>query len=142
MEKETKTILGYTCQKATGSCKGRQYTAWFTTDIPVSFGPWKLQGLPGLIMEASDASQRIKITCTKITLGASLPGDISLELPTDATVTTHKEYDRMEKAYRESLNADGANGGDVTIDKVDVKGDTQAKARKKPGVNYPLELTN
>ena len=55
MEKDTKMICGYKCQKATCSWRGRNYTAWFTTDIPVSAGPWKFGGLPGLIMKISDS---------------------------------------------------------------------------------------
>jgi len=46
--------LGYPCQKAKCNFRGRQWTVWFASDIPVSDGPWKLGGLPGLIMEAYD----------------------------------------------------------------------------------------
>jgi GLPGLI family protein len=142
IENETESLLGYTCQKATGICKGRKYTAWFTTDIPVSFGPWKLHGLPGLILEAYDDSQRIKFTCTKIKLGASVSNHMSLELPSDAVATTHSEYNRMEKAYKESLTVGAYNANDTSIDKVTVEGDAQVKNRKKFSLNYPLELTN
>lgn len=54
--KETKTICGYLCQKATCNWRGRSYTAWYTPQIPVSAGPWKFGGLPGLIMAVSDST--------------------------------------------------------------------------------------
>jgi len=53
---EYKKILGYTVQKAVGSFRGRTWTAWFTKDIPYPFGPAKLHGLPGIILEAGDAT--------------------------------------------------------------------------------------
>lgn len=47
---ETKKIHNYTCQKAETTFRGRNYEAWFTTDIPIPDGPWKFRGLPGLIV--------------------------------------------------------------------------------------------
>ena len=52
----TMTICGYTCMKATCTWRGRDYTAWYTPQIPVPYGPWKFGGLPGLIMAVSDAT--------------------------------------------------------------------------------------
>ena len=51
---ETQTIIGYKCQKATCRFRGRDFEAWFTTDIPVKCGPWKFGGLPGLILKVYD----------------------------------------------------------------------------------------
>ncbi len=50
---ETKKIGNFTSQKATTEFRGRNYSAWFTTDIPISDGPWKFSGLPGMILEVS-----------------------------------------------------------------------------------------
>ncbi len=49
-----KTILEYTCHKATCSYRGRNYEAWYAIDLPVNAGPWKFSGLPGLIMSVQD----------------------------------------------------------------------------------------
>lgn len=54
----SKTILGYECQMATCKFRGREWTAWFALDIPISDGPWKFCGLPGLIMEAYDRGKQ------------------------------------------------------------------------------------
>ena len=47
----TKEICGYLCHQATATFRGRNWIAWYC-DIPKSVGPWKLNGLPGLILAA------------------------------------------------------------------------------------------
>lgn len=54
----TMEILGYQCQMATTRFKGRQWTVWYTEDIPLDEGPWKLRGLPGLVLSAYDAKRQ------------------------------------------------------------------------------------
>ncbi len=48
----TKSILGYNCVMAEMDYHGRHWIAWFSPDIPLQDGPWKLCGLPGLILAA------------------------------------------------------------------------------------------
>ncbi|MBR6249848.1 MAG: GLPGLI family protein [Bacteroidales bacterium] len=57
-EDSVKTILGHECQKATCKFRGREWTAWFALDVPISDGPWKFCGLPGLIMEVYDKGEQ------------------------------------------------------------------------------------
>lgn len=60
---DTATILTYRCQKASCYFRGRHYTAWYTMEIPVSEGPWKLCGLPGLILKAEDSRGHYSFQC-------------------------------------------------------------------------------
>lgn len=52
---DTITITGYLCHKAQTTYGGRTWYAYYTEDIPTTAGPWKLKGLPGLIVKAEDA---------------------------------------------------------------------------------------
>lgn len=51
-EDSTRLIMGFNCHLATTSFRGRQWQVWYTEDIPLMLGPWKLGGLPGLILSA------------------------------------------------------------------------------------------
>jgi GLPGLI family protein len=62
----SKTIGGYRCTMATAHFRGRNYTAWFTPKIPVHYGPWKLIGLPGLILRAHDQKNDINFSAQKV----------------------------------------------------------------------------
>lgn len=48
------SICGYLCQKASGKFRGKTWNVLYAEDIPTTAGPWKLQGLPGLITYAAD----------------------------------------------------------------------------------------
>lgn len=61
-----KNILGYDCIMATTYYHGRRWTAWLTPEIPLADGPWKLGGLPGLILEAYEPSDQHHFTATGI----------------------------------------------------------------------------
>ncbi len=50
------TIAEYNCQSAIGSFRGRKWIVYYTPEIPMSVGPWKLHGLPGAILYAKEES--------------------------------------------------------------------------------------
>lgn len=59
-DKTTKVICGYNCVKAIGEISGREFTVWYAPKLKYSLGPWKLNGLPGLILLAYDDSNDYK----------------------------------------------------------------------------------
>lgn len=65
IEDETKEILGYTCQLAKVNFRGRNYKAWFTTELPQG-GPWKYDGLPGMILEMKTENQFVSFEAVTI----------------------------------------------------------------------------
>lgn len=55
-------VGNYDGQKATTSFGGREWTAWFSTDLPFQDGPYKFYGLPGLIVKITDKSGDFDMT--------------------------------------------------------------------------------
>lgn len=53
LQPEIKQVGRYLCKKAVASFRGREYVAWYTEEIPSIGGPWKFDGLGGLILEVA-----------------------------------------------------------------------------------------
>lgn len=51
LQKESKTVNGIECFKASTTFRGNNWDVWYAPSLPYSYGPWKLHGLPGLILE-------------------------------------------------------------------------------------------
>ena len=99
IEGKDSVIAGYHCQAATTSLRGRRWRAWFTLDIPVSDGPWKLCGLPGLILRATDEQGYFDFDCTGIA-SIEIP---PIELAKNNYVScTPEEAFKMEQERREN----------------------------------------
>jgi len=63
---EKKSINGVDCIKAVTLFKGREYIAWYDSLVQIPNGPWKLGGLPGLILEAYDKEENWHVTANNI----------------------------------------------------------------------------
>lgn len=59
---ETRKIGEYEARKATLARDGREWTAWFTTDLPCQGAPRDFNGLPGVVLELTDAGGEVKWT--------------------------------------------------------------------------------
>lgn len=58
---DTLTVCGYLCQQATATFRGVEWRVWYTEEIPSSAGPWRLRGLPGLIVEAKSEAHTFRL---------------------------------------------------------------------------------
>lgn len=99
---ERKKIGGFNCLRATAkqklySRRGHYYdlpvTAWFTADIPVSFGPQNYSGLPGLVMEVT--TDKFTLKATKVNLNPT--EDIKIKPPKESKIITQDKADALVK---------------------------------------------
>lgn len=131
---ETRIISGMNCQQATGEWRGRTYIAWFSSELPYRAGPWKLNGLPGLIIEAHDVDKSILFNFAGF---RTIPeGKDNIQFPTKGIKTTATEFRKMKEAARQnmmgSINAMTGKNTIVSEDKVPRK--------PKSGTGNPMEL--
>lgn len=110
----TKTILGYECAGAETDFRGRHWRVFYTPDIPLMEGPWKLHGLPGLIMEAKADGEEYTFGC--IGIRTASPREITLyDVPYNNT-DRRKYYDTR---HRFDINPYGyfesSGGGTISV---------------------------
>lgn len=103
------------CIKATADYHGRKWTAWFAPEIPVQDGPWKLGGLPGLIMEATTDDGKYSFVATGIQQVAKAIG--SVYLADSYEKTDRKSFLKAKRAFFENPlgNLNAQFGGGITI---------------------------
>ncbi len=66
---EKSKIANFEVQKAKVTYGGRNWTAWFTVEIPIQDGPYIFHGLPGLIVKISDDRNDYNFSLTEIKNG-------------------------------------------------------------------------
>jgi GLPGLI family protein len=136
---ETKEIMGLACQKASGEFKGRVYDAWFCSQLPYSNGPWKLGGLPGLIIEAYDTKKEVIFNFVSFE-NAAEKTDL-IEVLAAAVKTSQKEYQQylvaVEKDRQANVGSSSVGGGRVVVSGIRVGPDGKPARMRK--LNNPIE---
>ena len=163
---DTMSFSGIHCQKATALFRGRNWNAWFATELPFQSGPWKLHGLPGLIIDAYDDTKTVRFEfaglenikdevttvekkdvdpgSVKIVIpGSNVLQEKEIKLPANAIRTTVKGLDKLKEAYKKDpegfMNAQmGGNGIHYTV----TKAPGATKQPKPKVINNPIELKN
>ena len=91
IKEEMITIGKFKCKKAIGDFRGRTYQVWFTEEIPLPYGPFKLHGLPGLIIQAEDTEKMFSVQMK------------SFEYPTNQEFEIHEPIEKVKKSLREHV---------------------------------------
>lgn len=104
LKDDTKKIGSFTCQKATILFRGRNYIAWFTEEIPVHFGPWKFQGLSGLILEIYDVDKVFHIVAKKVNVKQDSICEIHIDKSKfESALTINQFLKKKNKLIKEDL---------------------------------------
>lgn len=88
---EKKIIQDLVCYKATTKFRGRDWVAWYCPEIPITYGPWKFYGLPGMVVEMRDDSNRFGFSLAQYVLN-------SQEVAPKVTFSKHKEVTMKKMA--------------------------------------------
>ncbi|PTM05621.1 MAG: GLPGLI family protein [Bacteroidetes bacterium] len=127
--KETKSIGNYICNKATaervfvvsktemieGEVKDTiindtvEIVAWYSMQIPVSHGPGKYSGLPGLILEVYDG--QTTVLCTKVSISTTEAAEI--KIPENGEQVSRSEFEKISREKMEEMREmyGGSRGG-------------------------------
>ncbi len=101
-------IGDYNTQKAVTKLGGREWTAWFATDLPFQDGPYIFYGLPGLIVKIEDATGSHKMTLAGNKTVKTMASEGELQVPDQVKVlgmggkeieVTKDQFKKAWKAY-------------------------------------------
>jgi GLPGLI family protein len=128
---DTDTVCGFKAQKATCDFGGRTWVAWFSPDIPYSDGPYKFNGLPGLIVKVYDTRNHYVFELSSI---GKPENNVMIDIEDkEYIVTTKNGFFRAEDSFREDIvNRSKEAGGDNQMQ--------QTVARNMAQRNNPIEL--
>lgn len=89
---DEKKMDSMVCVKARCRFRGREYIAWFVPEIPLPYGPWKMGGLPGLIVDLQDVDENLVIQLQSIQDKST-----AIVLPNKVKYTMDKHIEELQK---------------------------------------------
>lgn len=136
---ENKKINGIECKKAEVRYKGRDWTAWYSTALPFPYGPYKFNGLPGLIIKITDKTGDYDFELVKSVASSNLKGmtvSVNKMHYEKAKQVTKSELIQARKNFRENIKYELENTGTTFSNKIERN---RIDERDKKGYN-PIEL--
>lgn len=67
IEEKSYNVMGYHCHVAKCNFGGREWKVYYTNDIPLPYGPWKLNGVKGLVLKAEDSEHNFVFEAVGLT---------------------------------------------------------------------------
>lgn len=136
LSNDTLRIGSYLCQKATTYFAGREYTAWYTTQIPLSAAPYKFRGLLGTVVRILDSQNHYQFDLEAIlkTNKSNVYARIDNE-----KVIAKKDFLKVQKQYEDNPAAMLGSSGIVLSEEMLERGRRNHELRKKRN-NNPIEL--
>ncbi|MGO1729652.1 MAG: GLPGLI family protein [Flavobacteriaceae bacterium] len=132
---ETKSYKSYKVQKATAEFAGRNYTAWFTSEIPIPDGPYKFNGLPGLIVKIADEKDQYTFELIEV---EKLKNTVRIKIPEkDFIETDKKELAQLIQEDKENpMRAVESAGVSISFSKKQKRELRETRMKR----NNPIEL--
>ncbi|MCI3938500.1 GLPGLI family protein [Chryseobacterium aahli] len=142
---EQKTIGKYKSQKAETNYGGRNWIAWFTTELPFSDGPYIFNGLPGLIVSIQDSNNDYSFNLIEVKKGGNI-----FDARTKTIKIDWKKYEALAKSYFNDpydINTKVAMGKTVTFTgpngiAMDISVKTKEMQKNILQENNPIELNH
>lgn len=137
---DLKNILGYNVQKAVTKFRGREYIAWFAKEIPLSNGPYKFGGLPGLIIKIHDINNYYVF---ELKAFKKLKDSVLEEMEMSNLVLSNRdEFVQLKKDYKQNPMAIYESSGrsfnfNSSAQKEKILRDFRQRMKKQ---NNPIEL--
>lgn len=150
LKEDTMSISGYLCHRAETTFRGVSWDVWYTEEIASSAGPWRLHGLPGIIMKATgDAHTFVLSELCNETLPITYSPNVDFErMKYDKLLKYRNEVYGSKQYPKNPYHHIGMNGGNVNINQyinnITVIGNEYILANDQPflqkaHVHQPLE---
>lgn len=125
-------IAGYQCKKAKTSLFGRDYIAWYAPEVKLPYGPYKFNGLPGLVFQVIDTKDNFEFTLNGLQKAKGYNPIYIWD--------SKKIIKSNRKAIRQIYKNYCDNPGQALISGGNVKLDPQTLASIPPKPYNPMEL--